>query len=170
MFSGTGYESRIEFFQPDAAAGPAGRRWRANWIQLKPRSRLRKYLIHDPDDCLDNEQTVALYQDAHAGINMYRREAEQDGSAAGWAMGPREVEMAAAGLFYLRDPRPEGDAAAADAAHVRAARRMRGKSSGGGLITTRCGKTQPGRHALPSLAVHLHPTRRCCCGFLTGNP
>lgn len=25
------------------------------------------------------------------------------------AMGPREVEMAACGMFFLRDPRPEGD-------------------------------------------------------------
>lgn len=24
-------------------------------------------------------------------------------------MGPREVEMAACGMFFLRDPRPEGD-------------------------------------------------------------
>ena len=108
VFSGTGYESRIEFFRAMRLRGLrvalAG-----NWIQLKPRSALRKYLIHDVDECIGNEQTAALYQDARAGINTYRREAEDDATAAGWAMGPREVEMAACGLWFLRDPRPEGD-------------------------------------------------------------
>lgn len=107
-FSGTGYESRIGFFD---AMGLDGLRvaLAGNWCQLEESSPLRRFLIHDPHDCLDNETTSDLYQAAHAGINMYRREAEKDATAAGWAMGPREVEMAAAGLFYLRDPRPEGD-------------------------------------------------------------
>jgi len=29
--------------------------------------------------------------------------------SAGWACGPREVEMAACGTFFLREPRGEGD-------------------------------------------------------------
>jgi spore maturation protein CgeB len=29
--------------------------------------------------------------------------------SAGYSMGPRELEMAACGLFFVRDPRPEGD-------------------------------------------------------------
>ena len=107
-FSGTGYQSRIEFFTQMGLRGLkvalAG-----NWIQLPKRSQLRKYLIHDPEDCLDNESTAVLYQVSRAGINFYRREAMNDSTAAGWACGPREIEMAAAQLFFLRDPRPEGD-------------------------------------------------------------
>jgi len=62
-------------------------------------------------DCVDNAQGVRLYQHAKTGINLYRRETSitegWDGEA--WSMGPREVEMAATGLWFTRDPRPEGD-------------------------------------------------------------
>lgn len=51
-----------------------------------------------------------MYRSAKVGINLYRREQEIPGEAVGWAVGPREVEMAACGSFFLRDPRPEGDA------------------------------------------------------------
>ena len=34
---------------------------------------------------------------------------QADDLVAGWAMGPREVEAAACGGFFLRDPRGEGD-------------------------------------------------------------
>ena len=107
-FSGTGYESRIAFFE---AMGLDGLRvaLAGNWVQMPEGSPLRQYLIHDPADCLDNEVTSDLYQAAQAGINFYRREADESVTVPGWAMGPREVEMAASGLFYLRDPRPEGD-------------------------------------------------------------
>ena len=106
-FSGTGYQSRIDFFE---AMNLDGLRvaLAGNWIQLTEDSPLREYMIHDPADCLDNETTAELYQLSETGINMYRREAE-DGSVQGWAMGPREVEMAASGLWFMRDPRPEGD-------------------------------------------------------------
>ena len=107
-FSGTGYQSRIGFFE---AMNLDGLRvaLAGNWIQLTGDSPLREYMIHDPADCLDNETTAEMYQVAHVGLNTYRVEAE-DAAVQGVAMGPREVEMAASGLFYLRDPRPEGDA------------------------------------------------------------
>lgn len=107
-FVGTGYESRIEFFEAMDLAGLdvllAG-----NWQQLTPDSPLLGYVTHDPAECLDNAQTADVYRSARVGINLYRREAERPELSHGWAMGPREVEMAACGLFYLRDPRPEGD-------------------------------------------------------------
>lgn len=107
-FVGTAYPSRIAFLESMDLAGLdvllAG-----NWQALDEDSPLRKYLAHDDTDCLDNESTVDVYRSARVGLNLYRREAETDAQAAGWAMGPREVEMAAAGLFFLRDPRPEGD-------------------------------------------------------------
>lgn len=107
-FVGTGYQSRIEFLERMDLDGLdvllAG-----NWKQLTDDSPLRKHVGHDPEECLDNEETVQVYRSAQCGLNLYRREAENEHLAFGQAMGPREVEMAATGLFFLRDPRPESD-------------------------------------------------------------
>lgn len=107
-FVGTGFESRIEFFEAMNLDGVdvalAG-----NWQQLAADSHLRKYLAHPIDQCCDNTEGVRLYQSAKVGLNLYRRETEEGGHYSGWAIGPREVEMAATGLFFLRDPRGEGD-------------------------------------------------------------
>lgn len=106
-FVGTGFASRIEFFEAVDWSGIdvalAGM-----WQATHPDSPLRKFLVHDIDECFDNEQTVDLYRSAKVSANLYRREGEE-GAAPGWAMGPREVELAATGTFFLRDPRPEGD-------------------------------------------------------------
>lgn len=107
-FVGTGYASRIQFLEAMNLAGLdvllAG-----NWKQLDDTSPLRGFVGHDLEECLDNTRTVDVYRSTQVGMNLYRREAEAAHLAAGWAMGPREVEMAATGLFFLRDPRPEGD-------------------------------------------------------------
>lgn len=107
-FVGTGYDSRITFFQAMHLDGLdvllAG-----NWQQLTEDSPLRQFVAHEPDECLDNEQTAEVYRSAKVGMNLYRREAERPELSSGWSMGPREVEMAACGAFFLRDPRPEGD-------------------------------------------------------------
>jgi spore maturation protein CgeB len=107
-FVGTGYASRIRFLEAMNLGGLdvflAG-----NWQQLDEGSPLRTFVAHDPDECLDNEQTAEVYRSAKVGLNLYRREAENERLTAGWAMGPREVEMAACGVVFLRDPRPEGD-------------------------------------------------------------
>lgn len=107
-FVGTGYQSRIQFLEAmdldgvDVLLG-------GNWAQLADDSPLRKFVPHNIDECLDNTQTVDVYRSTQVGLNLYRREAEAAHLAAGYAMGPREVEMAATGTFFLRDPRPEGD-------------------------------------------------------------
>lgn len=107
-FVGTGFESRIAFFEAmdldglDVLLG-------GNWQRLTEDSPLRKYVAHDISQCLDNTESVRIYRSAKLGINLYRRETENGDPHAGWAMGPREVEMAACGLPFLRDPRGEGD-------------------------------------------------------------
>jgi len=108
-FVGTGFRSRVEFFERMDFDGLdvllAG-----TWPDLAEDSPLRRYLSGgETVQCTDNEETAAIYRSSRAGINFYRREAEDAHRGEGWAMGPREVEMAAAGLFFLRDPRPEGD-------------------------------------------------------------
>jgi spore maturation protein CgeB len=107
-FVGTGYASRVRFLEAMDLAGLdvvlAG-----NWQSLHERSPLRAHVAHDVRDCLDNEQTAQLYRSAAVGMNLYRREAERPELSEGWSMGPREVEAAACGHFFLRDPRGEGD-------------------------------------------------------------
>jgi len=107
-FVGTGYASRIAFFEAMDLTGLdvllAG-----NWQQLDEDSPLRAAVAHEPDECLDNEQAAQIYRSAAVGLNLYRREAETAELSDGWAMGPREVEMAACGMFFLRDSRPESD-------------------------------------------------------------
>ena len=95
-FVGTGYPSRIEFLERMDLAGLdvllAG-----FWELLGEDSPLRKHLAHDAGECLDNEQAAQVYRSAKCGLNLYRREANEGYGDQGWAMGPREVEMAAHG-------------------------------------------------------------------------
>jgi len=111
-FVGTGFASRIALFEAMADGGGldgldvllAG-----NWQALAEDSVLHKYLGHPAGECLDNDQAARIYRSAKVGLNLYRREHDDADDAAGWAIGPREVEMAACGLPFLRDPRGEGD-------------------------------------------------------------
>jgi len=106
-FAGTGFASRIEFLEQMDLSGLVVR-LAGNWAQLPAASPLRRYLTHADGECIDNAEAVRLYRSAACGLNLYRREGEP-GAAPGWAMGPREVEMAATGLYFLRDRRGEGD-------------------------------------------------------------
>lgn len=107
-FVGTGYPSRIEFLEAVDWTGIdlllAG-----NWQSLDESSPLRKFVIHDLDECWPNDQTVDLYRSTKASFNLYRTEANMPSLAEGYSMGPREVELSAVGCFWLRDPRPESD-------------------------------------------------------------
>jgi len=42
-------------------------------------------------------------------VNLYRIEGTDDSTHTGWSCTPREIELAAAGTFFLRQPRPESD-------------------------------------------------------------
>jgi hypothetical protein len=107
-FVGTGYPSRVAFLEAmdltDLDVLLAG-----NWQQLDDTSPLRGHVATGLDECVDNTAAVDIYRSAAVGMNLYRRESERPELSAGWAVGPREIEMAAIGAFFLRDPRPEGD-------------------------------------------------------------
>jgi hypothetical protein len=107
-FVGTGYPSRVEFFESMDFAGIdvllAG-----NWQGVDEESSLCKYIANEKDECLDNEQTVSVYRSSKVGMNLYRKEAESEEHVHGWACGPREIEMAACGMFFLREPHGESD-------------------------------------------------------------
>lgn len=109
-FVGTSFASRLKFFDGmnfdgiDTVFGGNG------WDTVPPEyQHLWRYLGHKPEECVDNQETARIYRITRVGINVYRREGNGDYEGGGWAMGPREVEMAACGLFFLRDPRPESD-------------------------------------------------------------
>lgn len=112
-FVGTGYPSRVDFFA------------RADWrgIDLKLAGMwasaagtcLEPHVMHDIGECFDNADAADLYRSCKVSANFYRArsgssEANDERLANGIAIGPREVELAACGTFFLREPRPEGDA------------------------------------------------------------
>jgi len=106
-FVGTGFPSRVEWLSRMDLDG-LDVKLAGTWVLARGTS-LERYVLHDLDDCFDNTLTADLYRSSRVGMNLYRREAHEHDTAEGWAMGPREVEMAACGLPFVRDPRPESD-------------------------------------------------------------
>lgn len=108
-FVGTAYPSRIEFLEAVDWSGVdvclAG-----NWNRLTKDSPLRKYVAHDIADCLDNDDAVDLYAATKVSANLYRTEAQRPALSEGWSMGPRELELAACGVPFVRDGRRTGEA------------------------------------------------------------
>jgi spore maturation protein CgeB len=107
-FVGTGYPSRIEFFEKVDWAG-VDACFAGTWAGTDDGSPLRKFLAHDIHDCVDNSDAVDLYASTKLSANLYRIEAQRPELARGWAMGPREVELAACGVPFLRQRGGEGD-------------------------------------------------------------
>lgn len=116
-FVGTAFKSRRDFFgrlgfrdmhRDGLRLAIGGGGW-GEAADEPENAHLLDFLGHHPEMCVDNDETANVYRTAKVGLNLYRREGENEGDYSGWAMGPREVEMAACGLFFLRDPRPESD-------------------------------------------------------------
>jgi hypothetical protein len=109
-FVGTGFPSRIAFFNQMDLAG-LNVRLGGLWMDLPEDSPLRDWtsVTDESGDCVDNHEVAAIYRRARTGINVYRTESEDGHAGEGWACGPREIEQAACGLWFARDPRPESD-------------------------------------------------------------
>lgn len=111
-FIGTGYPSRTEFFEK-VEWGGARVAFGGNWPNVEDDSPLAPLLLHQPGECIDNTDTADLYRMTAMSANLYRgadpSESERPENAEGWAMGPREVELAACGTFFARESRGEGD-------------------------------------------------------------
>jgi hypothetical protein len=112
-FIGTAFKSRIEFFEAMDLSGVDALIAGSDWGDLPETSPLAPHIGIErgsKNDCVNNADTADLYRGSKMGINFYRRESEDEHAGdTGIAMGPREVEMAACGLPFLRDPREEGD-------------------------------------------------------------
>jgi hypothetical protein len=110
-FIGTMFPSRQEFFSKMVALGAFDGldcTFGGNWNTVKESDPLMKLLSHERNECVDNALTTRIYKSAKVGLNLYRRE-DDDDTHEGWAASPREIEMAACGLFFLRESRPESD-------------------------------------------------------------
>lgn len=116
-FIGTMFDSRREFFEGfirkfdddelksmKIAMGGSG--WDGHHLDGSP---LLSMLGHDRSHSVDNTETADIYRRTKVGMNFYRRESEDNHVGEGWAMGPREVELAACGVPFIRDSRPESD-------------------------------------------------------------
>lgn len=108
---GTGYPSRRAFFEAVDWTG-IDIKLGGNWELLDGEtSSLLPHLVAPPRECMDNDEAVSWYSSTKASVNVYRQE-HGDGdvlkpASAGWAMGPREVELAALGTFFLTEARGE---------------------------------------------------------------
>jgi len=107
-FVGTGFPSRIEFFEKVDWSG-IDAKFAGNWTRVTDDSPIKPLLMHERGLCCDNADTARLYRSAKVTANVYRKEINPGGTADGWAIGPREVELAACGSFFMREPRGEGD-------------------------------------------------------------
>ena len=80
------------------------------WLDLPEDSPLRDWTAHHARQLRRQRATPpAIYRQARTGINLYRPESEDTHAGEGWAIGPREIELAACGTWFTRDPRGEGD-------------------------------------------------------------
>lgn len=104
-FVGTGFPSRTAWFRRyfDALGTDPKVELFGNWTSIPPGHKVGSHVIEG--DGFDNPRTTRIYQTSRVGLNLYRKEATA--TADGWAMGPREVEMAACGLFFLTEERGE---------------------------------------------------------------
>ena len=107
-FVGTGFPSRIEWLERVDWSG-IDAKLAGNWQDVADDSPLLPLLTHPRGHCIANEDTARLYRSAKVSLNLYRKEHSESAHADGWAMGPREVELAACGTFFFRESRPEGD-------------------------------------------------------------
>jgi spore maturation protein CgeB len=112
-FIGTGFDSRIKFFEAMDFTGIDAMIAGNFWGRLPPGSPVAKHVaieLGSEADCVDNTQTAELYRNAKTSLNLYRRESEPGhADDVAYAMGPREVEQSACLLPFIRDPRAEGD-------------------------------------------------------------
>ena len=108
VFVGTAMPSRVSFFEQVDFDG-IDVAFAGNWAPLAPSHPLTKYVAHDLNECCDNTDTAELYRSSTTSANVYRLEADKPELEHGWACGPREIELAACGLWFARQSRPESD-------------------------------------------------------------
>lgn len=106
-FIGTGFGNRMELFRDtdwDGIDLALGGLW-----MFADDSPMRSFLVDD-GGCMDNSVTADWYRGTKVGINTYRKGTTgENDTDDGYAIGPREVELAACQTFFVRESRPESD-------------------------------------------------------------
>lgn len=99
--AGNTFPSRTSFFEK-VDYGDASVMFAGLWDGVPEDSPIHPF-IH-PGMCMDNAETAELYRGTKISANLYRSHEDRSDEAfeAGWAMGPREVELAATGCFMAR--------------------------------------------------------------------
>lgn len=105
-FVGTGFGARGEFI--DRVDWDGIDLWLGGGMWQTEKDQTLAGLVVD-NELVDNERTADIYRGSKVGFNLYRQDANSPDLVHGGAIGPREVEMAACGLFFARDPRPENE-------------------------------------------------------------
>lgn len=107
VFVGTGFEERIKLLEQVNWEGIDLGLY-GTWELASKNSPLRPY-IHE--GVVPNAKTAALYRKAQIGINMHRSSVGYGRHtvkiSGAYSLGPRCYELAACGLFYISDYRPE---------------------------------------------------------------
>ncbi len=106
---GTGYPSRIAWLDQVDWSG-IDLRLGGNWRGLEDHPLRHRVAQAKLSGCLDNTETADWYRSTLVGLNLYRKEADAPSLSDGWAMGPREVELAACETFYMTEARGENRA------------------------------------------------------------
>lgn len=112
VFVGSGFAARRAFFEQMEWPQNIDPVLAGDWRRLDPTGPdpLAGFVPDWLPQPLDNTATADLYRRAAMSLNLYRTDMVQRPELVeGTAMGPREVELAACGTFFLRDPRPESD-------------------------------------------------------------
>lgn len=105
VFVGSGFKGRQELLAQVDWERVGGLTLAGQWDD----ERLEPWVADLPSP-LDNDAAADLYRSHRVGLNIYRADHVQHPDLVdGWAMGPREVEMAACGLPFARQARPESD-------------------------------------------------------------
>lgn len=97
--AGTGYGRRVDWLEQMDLDGYEIALL-GNWQSLDEHPLAKWVRAERLDECCDNTIVADWYRNTKASLNIYR-------DSIGEAMGPREVELAACGRFFLTEPRPE---------------------------------------------------------------
>lgn len=103
---GTGFPSRVAWLEQMDWSG-IDLALLGNWASLEGHPLASHVHQAQLEECCDNATTADWYRGAKASLNLYRVEAERPELSAGFAMGPREVELAACGTWFCTQPRHE---------------------------------------------------------------
>jgi hypothetical protein len=107
VFCGSGFAGRGELLSAVDWEALGGLTLAGQWHDFEALDRWWDKTLPSP---LPNEQTADLYRAGRLGLNIYRDDyIEHPDLVDGWAVGPREIEMAACGLVFARQARPESD-------------------------------------------------------------